>query len=241
MVAGLFYGDLVEAASKLELPKQTKIKDEAQFTIVGTGVGHWDAPQIVSGKAIFGLDVRLPGMSFAAIARCPVFGGTFASYDDSAAKAIPGVQQVVPLDDAIAVVAENTWAAIRGRDALEITWDEGRNASLNSEELRNTPRRFSSGGTPYGCCLEIPFKRTTMEPMNCTKHVHDGMCEVWAPTRTAGCAATVASAGIPLGCNCQCPTDRRRVWPPPGDRLCCRSGIGLTGDQRASASGVDAR
>jgi isoquinoline 1-oxidoreductase beta subunit len=201
----IFYGDLVEAASKLELPKQTKIKDEAQFIIVGTGVGHWDAPQIVSGKAIFGLDVRLPGMSFAAIARCPVFGGTFASYDDSAAKAIPGVQQVVPLDDAIAVVAENTWAAIRGRDALEITWDEGRNASLNSEELRNTAKarlpQLGRDSNLMDAVYEIPFEaHATMEPMNCTAHVHDGMCEVWAPTQNPQAVQLqVASAArIPL-------------------------------------------
>jgi isoquinoline 1-oxidoreductase beta subunit len=117
----LAYGDLVERASKVELPGQPTLKDVSQFKIVGTGKGHWDAPQIVSGKAIFGLDVRVPNILFAVIARCPVFAGRFANYDDSAAKTVPGVKQVVALDDRIAVVAENTWAAIQGRNALKIT------------------------------------------------------------------------------------------------------------------------
>lgn len=200
----LFYGDLVEAASKLELPKQPKIKDVSQFKILGTGVGHWDATQIVIGKAIYGLDVRLPGMLFAVIARCPVFGGTFTSYDDSAVKAVPGVRQIVALDDRIAVVAENTWAAIQGRNALEITWDEGQNASLSSEELRTTAKvRLPQPGIDSNlldAVYEIPFEaHATMEPMNCTAHVHDGKCEVWAPTQNPQAVQShVASAtGIP--------------------------------------------
>ncbi|HLO15619.1 MAG TPA: hypothetical protein VK206_12365, partial [Anaerolineales bacterium] len=117
----LFYGDLVEAASKLDVPSGAKVKDKSQFKIIGTGKGHWDAPQIISGKAIYGIDMRLPGMLFAAIARCPVFGGTLVNYDDSAAKIVPGVRQVVSFNDRVAVVAENTWAAIQGRNALKVT------------------------------------------------------------------------------------------------------------------------
>jgi isoquinoline 1-oxidoreductase beta subunit len=184
----LAYGDLVEKASDVELPDSPTLKDPSQFKIVGTGKGHWDAPQIVSGKAIFGLDVRVPNMLFAVIARCPVFGGKFASFDDSAAKTVPGVKQIVPLDDRIAVVAENTWAAIQGRDALKITWDEGQNASLNSEELRDAAkgRLPAQGNNPnlMEAAYEIPFEaHATMEPMNCTAHVHDEICEVWAPTQ----------------------------------------------------------
>ncbi|HLO34075.1 MAG TPA: molybdopterin cofactor-binding domain-containing protein [Anaerolineales bacterium] len=183
------YGDLVEKASKLAVPDQGKLKEASQFKIVGTGKGHWDAPQIVSGKAIFGIDVRLPDMLFAVIARCPVFGGTFASYDDSAAKAVPGVRQIVALKDRIAVVAENTWAAIQGRNALKITWDEGRNADLSSEALRDAAKASlpQPGEKPdfLEAVYEIPFEaHATMEPMNCTAHVHDGVCEVWAPTQS---------------------------------------------------------
>jgi isoquinoline 1-oxidoreductase beta subunit len=134
------------------------------------------------------LDVRVPNMLFAVIARCPVFGGSFVSYDDSAAKTVPGVKQIVPLDDRIAIVAANTWAAIQGRGALKITWDEGQNASLSSAELRNTAegRLPKPGNNPnqMEAAYEIPFEaHATMEPMNCTAHVHDGICEVWAPTQ----------------------------------------------------------
>ena len=202
----IFYGDLVEIAAKRDLPKQTKIKESSQFKIVGKGIGHWDAPQIVSGKAIYGMDVRLPDMLFAVIARCPVFGGTFATYDDSAAKAIPGVRQIVPFNNRIAVAAENTWAAIQGRNALEITWDEGQNATLNSEELRNNAKgrlpQPGSNSDLMDAVYEIPFEaHATMEPMNCTAHVHDGICEVWAPTQNPQAVQLqVASAtGIPQG------------------------------------------
>jgi len=182
------YGDLVEAASKLDLPKQVNVKDTSQFKIVGMGKGHWDAPQIVSGKAIYGLDVRLPNMLFAVIARCPTFGGTLVNYDDSAAQAVPGVKQVVPLDDGIAVVAENTWAAIQGRNALKVNWDGGGNIDLSSEGFRNAAIKYLTRDKPKPNTLEaiyeIPYEaHATMEPMNCTADVHDGMCEVWAPTQ----------------------------------------------------------
>ena len=182
------YGDLVEAASKLDLPKQVNVKDTSQFKIVGMGKGHWDAPQIVSGKAIYGLDVRLPNMLFAVIARCPTFGGTLVNYDDSAAQAVPGVKQVVPLDDRIAVVAENTWAAIQGRNALKVNWDGGGNIDLSSEGFRNAAIKYLTRDKPKPNTLEaiyeIPYEaHATMEPMNCTADVHDGMCEVWAPTQ----------------------------------------------------------
>jgi isoquinoline 1-oxidoreductase beta subunit len=182
------YGELVEAAAQRDVPDQTKIKDASAYRIVGTGKGHWDGPQIVSGKAIYGLDVRVPGLLFAVIARCPVFDGTFTSYDDSSAKTVPGVKQIVALEESIAVVAENTWAAIQGRNALKVTWNEGHNANLSSEELRNAARervpQLGSNEKVMDAIYEIPFEaHATMEPMNCTAHVHDGICEVWAPTQ----------------------------------------------------------
>jgi isoquinoline 1-oxidoreductase beta subunit len=183
------YGDLVEAASKLEVPKEANVKETSQFKIVGTAKGHWDAPQIVSGKAIYGLDVRLPGMLFAAIARCPVFGGTLIDYDDSAAKAVPGVKQIVALDERIAVVAENSWSAIQGRNALKVNWDGGRNANESSQiyrdaAIKNLTKNKLKPNT-LEALYEIPYEaHATMEPMNCTAYVHDGMCEVWAPTQS---------------------------------------------------------
>jgi isoquinoline 1-oxidoreductase beta subunit len=200
----IFYGDLVEKAAKLGVPKKVKVKDAAQFKIVGTGKGHWDAPQIVSGKAVYGIDVRLPGMLFAVIARCPVFGGALVSYDDSAAKAISGVKQILSFNDRVAVVAENTWAAIQGRNALKITWDFGKNGSLSSKTLWETakarPPQPGSNNKILDAIYEIPFEaHATMEPMNCTAHVHDGMCEVWAPTQSPQDVQlnVSASTGIP--------------------------------------------
>jgi isoquinoline 1-oxidoreductase beta subunit len=183
------YGDLVESASKLELPKGVKLKDVSTFKLVGTDIGHWDAPKIVTGQAVYGLDVRLPGMLFAAIARCPVFSGKFISHDDSAAKAVAGVRQIVELDDRIAVVADNSWAAIQGRNALKITWDEGSHNKLSSQELfdtaiKNLPAAGSAGTGFIEAIYTTPYEaHATMEPMNCTAYIHDGKCEVWAPTQ----------------------------------------------------------
>lgn len=185
----LAYGDLVEAAANLDLPRGVQVKDKSQFRLIGTNVGHWDTPDILTGKAIYGLDVRLPDMLFAVIARCPVFGGNFASYDDSETLAMPGVRHVVALKDRVAVVAENSWAAIQGRNALKVTWEEGVNATLSSDDLVNTAiARLSNTAEvkddSIEALYEMPYEaHATMEPMNCTAHVHDDICEIWAPTQ----------------------------------------------------------
>jgi isoquinoline 1-oxidoreductase subunit beta len=181
------YGELVEAASRLDVPKKPKLKDKTQYKIVNTGLGHWDAPQIVTGRAIYGLDVRVPGMLFAAIARCPYFGLGYAGYDDADAKAVAGVQQVVPLKNKVAVVAENSWAAIQGRNALKVTWEEP-NVKLDSQQMManavNSFKKLTTSGM-LEATYEIPYEaHATMEPMNCTAYVHDGVCEVWAPTQS---------------------------------------------------------
>ena len=184
----LSYGDLVEAASKVKLFGAAELKDASRFKIVGMQVGHWDAPDIVTGKAVYGLDVRIPGMLFAAIARCPVFGGTYASYDDSQSKATPGVKDVVALKDRIAVVAANSWSAIQGRNVLKITWDEGKDADLDSQhmmELAVGRLGKAKRSNILEAVYEIPYEaHATMEPMNCAAYFHDGMCEVWAPTQS---------------------------------------------------------
>ena len=187
-VQKLSYGELAEAASKIKKPSRVPLKEADKFKLIGNAMGHWDAPQIVSGKAVYGLDVRLPNMVYSAIARCPVFGGGLASYDDAAAKVVAGVKDVVALNDRIAVVAENSWAAIRGRDALKVTWDEGRNATLDSQKMMAdaTARlKRSTNNNILEAVYEIPYEaHATMEPMNCTAHFHDGVCEVWAPTQS---------------------------------------------------------
>lgn len=182
----LSYGELVQTASTLEVPEKPKRKEESEYKIVKTGLGHWDAPQIVTGKAVYGLDVRVPEMLFAAIARCPFFGHGYTSYDDTDAKAITGVKQVVPLKDKIAVVAENSWAAIQGRNALKVIWEEP-DVKLDSQQMMTSAvdriKRVTNSGT-LDAVYEIPYEaHATMEPMNCTAYVHDGVCEVWAPTQ----------------------------------------------------------
>jgi isoquinoline 1-oxidoreductase subunit beta len=182
------YADLAEPASTVARPQQAQLKDPSQFKIIGTKVGHWDAPKIVTGAAVYGLDVHLPDMLFAAIARCPAFHGSFDSYDDTKTKTIPGVKEVVALGDRIAVVAENSWAAIRGRDALQVTWTGG-DPSLDSQEMMAQVKSKLKKETKKNILdayYEIPYEaHATMEPMNCTAHFHDGICEVWAPTQNA--------------------------------------------------------
>ncbi len=186
----LAYAELVESAASLDVPKGVEVKEQSHLHLVGTDVGHWDTPDIITGKAIYGSDVRLPDMSFAVIARCPVFGGGYSGYDEAATLAVPGVRQIVELDESIAVVAENTWAAIRGRSALNVTWDEGKKADLSSEGLRTAaldglPKPGSVGKNEIDAVYEIPYEaHATMEPMNCTAYVRDDVCEVWAPTQS---------------------------------------------------------
>ena len=132
---GLSYGRLVPIASKLPVPKEPRLKDRKDFRLVGTGVPRIDGPAIVSGKAVYGLDVRVPGMLFAAVARCPVAGGKLARFDRARAMAVPGVRKVVEISTGVAVVATDSHAALSGRDALSATFDEGANALLTTEEF----------------------------------------------------------------------------------------------------------
>src|SRR5947209_4965505 len=133
--ARLSYGSLAEAASKLPVPADVRLKDPEQFRLVGKATKRLDTPAKVDGSAVFGIDVRLPGMLYAVVARCPVFGGKVASFDAAKAKAVPGVKSVVQISSGIAVVAENTWSAMQGRRALQIQWDEGAVAAMNTPLL----------------------------------------------------------------------------------------------------------
>lgn len=186
----LTYGELVETAATLS-PPQPKLKDPKDFRIIGTRVGRLDNPQIVDGSAIYGLDVRLPDMLYAVVARCPVFGGKVLSFDASQAEAVAGVRRVVEISGGIAVVADSTWAALRGRAALSVTWDGGRNVDLSSDTLRQTlsERLGDSTRDPnwLEAIYEMPFlAHVTPEPMNCVADVRADRCEVWASTQNLG-------------------------------------------------------
>src|SRR6204780_5309136 len=137
------YGDLVDAASSVPVPQNPPLKDPKDFTLIGKPVKRLDTPNKTDGKVVYGIDALLPGMKFATLAQCPVFGGKVAHVDDSAAKAVPGVQKIIVLDDLVAVVGDHTWAAKKGLEALKVTWNEGPNAKVSSADIWDDLRAAS--------------------------------------------------------------------------------------------------
>jgi isoquinoline 1-oxidoreductase beta subunit len=200
------YADLVEIAATLPVPSQVSLKSPEDFRVIGTPRGHIDTPQILTGSAVYGIDVKIPNMVYATIARCPVFGGEVSSFEATQAKAVPGVKDVVQISNGVAVIAEHTWAAIQGREALEVTWNEGRNADFSSANLRENFTKglpintSSNNGETLEAVYDVPFfAHATMEPMNCTADVRADRCEVWAPTQVPQEARDVAqrTSGLP--------------------------------------------
>ena len=208
------FSELVESAAKLPLPDFNKVtlKKPAEFQIIGKVVSRKDIPSKTDGTAIFGIDVRPPGMLYAMVERCPVFGGKVKSFDAGAAKSMPGVQDVFEIDavpsvhswGGVAVVAESTWIAMQARKKLRIDWDLGPHANESSESLRAEFRRvvdsrlktiINQGDTDAALAAasenkrveadyELPFQaHATMEPMNCTVLVDGDRAEVWVPAQ----------------------------------------------------------
>ncbi len=196
------YGEIVNAASQLDPAKATgaPLKDPANFRIIGTPRTLYHAPSILRGEPLYAMDIRLPGMLHAVVARCPVLGGRVARFDASRASAVPGVRRIVQIDSGIAAVAENTWAALRGRDALQVTWDEGSLAGLSSASIRDelvksAPSLATSDARTFKAAYDIPFlAHAPMEPMNCTADVRADHCEIWAPTQAPQAAKQAAQA-----------------------------------------------
>jgi isoquinoline 1-oxidoreductase beta subunit len=198
----LSYGQLAAGAAKQPVPKDVKLKDAKDFRILGKAAHRLDTPAKVNGAAKFGMDVRLPGMLTAVMARAPVPGGKVVAVDDSKAKSIPGVKQVVQIPSGVAVLADGYWAAKQGRDALQITWDNGANAALSSEGISKmlaegaakagaVGRNVGDAGAPVAKKLEavyeVPFlAHACMEPMNATVWVKPDEIEVWAGTQSQG-------------------------------------------------------
>jgi len=197
----LSYGALAAAASSQTPPKDVPLKDPKDFTLIGTPLKRFDTPDKVNGKAVYGIDAMLPGMKFATVAACPVFGGKVGKVDDSAARKIPGVQQIVVLDDMVAVVGDHMWAAKKGLDALKVTWDEGPNARISSNHIWQDLRAASekdgavaksigdiakglATGEKLEAAFELPFlAHATMEPLNATVHFKPDSCEIWTGTQ----------------------------------------------------------
>ena len=229
------YGDLVDVASALPVPSDPPLKDPKDFTLIGKPLKRFDTPKKTDGKVIYGIDAMLPGMKFATLAQCPVFGGKVRHVEDSAAKIIPGVQQVVVLDDLVAVVGDHMWAAKKGLDALVVTWDEGPNAQVNSKVIWENLRAASkqdgvvaksigdiNQGLTQGDRLEgeyeLPFlAHATMEPMNCTVSLTPGACEIWIGTQviTRVQSAAAEAPGVPVDkVTVHNHLHRRRLRPP---------------------------
>lgn len=204
----LVYGELVETAATLPVPAawELTLKDPADFRIIGSRLGALDNPQLVTGAAIYGMDVHLPGMLFATVARCPVPGGRPANFDAVEAEAVAGVRHVMEIDGGVAVVADSSWAAMKGREALEISWNEGANSSLNSSSVQQwfeEQTAIAEGNSQAGyleAVYGMPFlAHTTMSPMNCVANVGTDFCEVWAPTQRPATAKQRAQGitGLP--------------------------------------------
>jgi isoquinoline 1-oxidoreductase subunit beta len=213
------YGDLAAEAARMPVPERVVLKRPEDFKLIGTPAKRLDAPSKVNGTAVYGIDVRPPGVKIATLAQSPVFGGRVKSVDDAAAKAVKGVRQIVRLDDAVAVVADHMGAAKKGLTALVVEWDDGPHAKLNTDEIvsqlqqatlslgavaqniGNIGEAMASAATKVEATYQVPFlAHATMEPMNCTVHVSKDGCEVWVGNQALARAqaAAASTAGLPL-------------------------------------------
>ena len=202
------YGELVEEASKTTPPETVILKLRKDYTLIGKPLLRQDIPLKVNGKAIFGLDMKLPGMQYAVVERNPRFRGKVKSFDDSAAKAITGVKQVIKVQmnvfdhqlEGVAVVADSIWAAMQGRKALKVEWDDTGFAHHSTEQLYARMREdltkdmlsyktkgnfadaYNNAAQKLEAVYETPYQsHSCMEPLNCIAHYHDDTCEIWGP------------------------------------------------------------
>jgi isoquinoline 1-oxidoreductase beta subunit len=225
----LTYGQLVADAAKLPIPdlKTVPLKNSSEFAIVGQNIPRIDAKEKATGKARFGIDARVPGMLYAVVARCPVFGGKVKSFDTTKTKGVSGVRDVITIDavakgaftaGGVVVLADNSWAAMEGRRALKIVWEEGPNITESSETLH---KQFLENAAKAGkvvrndgdadaalarstkkvdATYEFPFAaHATMEPMNCTVEIRPDRAEAWVPTQAPQWAQDIIAgvSGLP--------------------------------------------
>lgn len=209
----LTYGELADDAAKLEAPVEIALRDPSQWKIIGKATKRLDSPEKINGSAVFGQDIQFDGLKIAVVARCPYFKGKLKTYDDTAAKQIPGVVRVVVVPTGVAVVADNFWAAKRGRDALKIEWDAGPNAGLDSEQLFADFRQMASGKGAVASAAGEPdsafnqaskiitaeytapyLAHSPMEPLNCTVKIGKDSCDIWTGTQAPGLEQAAAAA-----------------------------------------------
>jgi isoquinoline 1-oxidoreductase beta subunit len=213
------YGELAADAAHMPVPQNVALKKPQDFKLIGTPAKRLDTPSKINGSAVYGIDVRLQGMKFATLAQSPVFGGRVKSVDDTAAKAVKGVRQIVRLDDAVAVVADHMGAAKKGLAALKIEWDDGPHAKVGTSDvvdalematlspgavaqnIGDIDKAMAGASTKVEASYQLPFlAHATMEPMNCTVHVRNDACEIWVGNQAIVRAQTAAAkaVGLPL-------------------------------------------
>lgn len=215
----LAFGALADAAGKLPVPENVALKDPATYTQIGKSRRRLDTPQKVDGSAQFGIDVKREGMLYAALAQCPVLGGTVKSFDAEKARAMPGVRDVVQTSTGVAVVADSFWLAYQAREALAIEWDAGPRAAINDAiilrglkqasakaglEAKNegdAEAAIKSSRRVITESYELPLlAHATLEPQNCTADVKADGCDVYVPTQVQYFAqqAAAKASGLPL-------------------------------------------
>lgn len=215
----LHYGQLVDAAAKLEAPAVVKLKPAENFTLIGKSHKRLDSAAKVDGSAMFGIDAKLQGMLVATVAASPVVGGKLAGANDQAALAVKGVRHVLKLSDAVAVVADHMWAAKQGLAALAPTWNEGANASVTVDGIRtmmneaakkpgavaqntgDVVKAMAAEGRKVEAVYELPFlAHATMEPANCTVDLRADGCDLYVGTQVPSFAQGAAAklTGLPL-------------------------------------------
>jgi isoquinoline 1-oxidoreductase subunit beta len=214
----LAYGALADRAATLPVPDKVVLKEAKDFKLIGTPAKRLDIADKVNGRAEFGIDVKIPGMKIATVAACPILGGKLARLDDTKAKAVKGVRQVVRLDDVVAVVADHMGAAKKGLAALDISWDGGANANYSTADLvrgldeaskkpgvvarqeGDVGKAMAGAARTVEAVYQVPLlAHATMEPMNCTVHVRKDGCDVWVGTQvlSRAHATAVAVTGLP--------------------------------------------
>jgi isoquinoline 1-oxidoreductase beta subunit len=214
----LRYGELAQKASALPVPSKVTLRDPKNFKVLGKPVARVDIPKKVNGSAKYGIDVHVPNMLIAKVARCPVLGGSVTSFNAEKAKTVPGVHQVVKVSSGVAVVADSYQSATQGLQALQIKWTEGPNATLNSEDIRKSfiasaerngavarndgdvAKALQNASKKIEAVYEMPYlAHATMEPQNCTADVRKDGCDVWVSTQsqTGAQEAAIAVTGLP--------------------------------------------
>jgi isoquinoline 1-oxidoreductase subunit beta len=214
----LSYGALANAAAKLPVPDAVFLKDPEEFVLLGQPLPRLDTPAKVDGSAVFGIDVKLPGLLTATVARCPTLGGNVKAFDDKATLGVAGVEAVKQITSGVAVIAEHFWAAKQGRDALRIEWDAGPNQGLNSKAISaefakaadsegvversdgNIEDALKRAAKTIEAVYSVPYQaHACMEPMNATADVRADACDVYVPTQgqTGAQDAAMKLTGLP--------------------------------------------